>query len=176
MNNQGRDLTKRICFDKKELAKEKAQLNKRDPDVHLTSGNVCSESARLSQLLKVKNANGETFEEHFRKKGFSITGNTYNELDGKMMILTPAGFNDIYKGAIGEEALQFFLEPLFIQWSRHHDAKIEGIDDLDYFEYFDFTLTGFGSEKIYLDAKNWHRDIVKMLSASPKHSAHIFDK
>lgn len=176
VNNQGRDLTKRICFDKKELAKEKAQLNKRDPDVHLTSGNVCSESARLSQLLKVKNANGETFEEHFRKKGFSITGNTYNELDGKMMILTPAGFNDIYKGAIGEEALQFFLEPLFIQWSRHHDAKIEGIDDLDYFEYFDFTLTGFGSEKIYLDAKNWHRDIVKMLSASPKHSAHIFDK
>ena len=59
-------------------------------------------------------------------------------------IMTPVFYQNIYKGALGEEAGKFIFE-------EHFGIKLNRITEMDKFELFDFEI----SPGVYVDFKHW---------------------
>lgn len=105
-----------------------------DPGPYQMSGQVNAKSARLEALLRYPG-----MAEHFKKNGYAQSFGT-----GRLL-MTPAFFNNIYKGALGETAGRFILKSLGI--------GLEPISDGRIFELFDFTVKG--KPEIFVDFKDW---------------------
>lgn len=113
---------------------------------------IDAEGSRLRQLLSEYSVR-----KHFEKNGFA---QYFNADDG--MIL-PVIYQNIYKGALGEEAGKAILE----SWG----FKLSEIEDPEKFEKFDFCLEK--NKNIYIDFKNWsERDredrVIRKMSSTEK--------
>lgn len=64
-------------------------------------------------------------------------------------LMTPALWNNIYKGALGEVVGKYIF-------ARHFEVELEEIDDIELFELFDYKVPG---ASLYVDFKNWHEGI-----------------
>lgn len=111
-----------------------------------------ADGSRLRLLL-----NEYSVRKHFEKNGFA---QYFNADDG--MIL-PVIYQNIYKGALGEEAGKAILE----SWG----FRLAEIDDPEKFEKFDFCLER--NKDVYIDFKNWsERDredrVIKKMSSYEK--------
>lgn len=94
---------------------------------------VSEEDCRLQKLLAYPG-----MKEFFISKGFATS------FESKRFIMTPVVYQNIYKGALGEESGKFILE----KWLH---IKLKEIDDPTKFELFDFEL----SKDVYIDFKHW---------------------
>lgn len=94
---------------------------------------VSEKDARLDVLMEI-----EELREYFREMGFAT------EFKNNEYIMSPVIFNNIYKGALGEEVGKFVLKKYF-------NKDLKEIEDSNYFELFDFEI-GNG---IYVDFKHW---------------------
>lgn len=96
---------------------------------------VSEKSARLETLMQLP----EVFN-FFKMQGFatSFVENDY--------IQSPALFNNIYKGALGEVVGSLLFNKLI-------GISLEEIEDTDIFELFDFKVK---NKPIYVDFKNWN--------------------
>ncbi len=94
---------------------------------------VSEEDCRLQKLLKYPG-----MLEYFQSQGFAT------KFDSKKYIMTPVVYQNIYKGALGEECGKFILEDRL-------DIKLKEIDDPSKFELFDFEM----SKDVYVDFKHW---------------------
>lgn len=99
---------------------------------------VSAEGTKLRDMLRIPGV-----AEMFRDKGYatSFEPNDY--------IMTPPLWNNIYKGALGEEVGKFLLEKVL-------EVPVKEIEDPDKFELFDFEIDGCS---IYVDFKNWHEGL-----------------
>lgn len=95
---------------------------------------IDARSSRLFDLLSSYNVR-----QHFKKNGYA-TSFEQNEC-----IILPVVFQNIYKGAIGEQAGRAILES--------HGVKLQEITDPSKFEKFDFCLVK--DNNVYFDFKNW---------------------
>ena len=102
----------------------------------LRKGSTCinAENSRLTALMRIPEL----------KKAFQDQGYATDFLPDQMIIL-PVVYQNIYKGALGEEAGKFLLNQIGI--------KLEPITDSSKYEKFDFQLAN--SEDVYVDFKNW---------------------
>jgi len=97
----------------------------------------CSqEDARLQQILKFKGTM-----KMFEEKGYATT------FSPNKYIMSPALYNNIYKGALGEVAGRYILE-------QSTSLNLKDIEDGSRFEYFDFEVDG--EEGVYVDFKHWN--------------------
>ena len=112
---------------------------------------VSENAARLNKLMGISE-----LKRFFESKGCatSFTPNDY--------IMSPALFNNIYKGALGEEIGRYIMETRL-------GVSLEEITDLNLFELFDFKIK---DKPIYVDFKHWEEstqfvaeDILKKISA-----------
>ena len=97
---------------------------------------VSQEACRLSVCM----ANDE-ISSFFIKQGYATT------FEVNPYILTPAYFNNVYKGALGEVVGKFILE-------KYLSILLLPIEKLEYFELFDFKIK---NKPIYVDFKNFSR-------------------
>lgn len=97
---------------------------------------VSEEEARLSRMLNYRG-----LKDYFEENGYAI------EFRKDKYILSPVLFNNIYKGALGEEVGKFILE-------NELGIKLKEIDEADKFEFFDFEI----SEGVYIDFKHWKQN------------------
>lgn len=100
---------------------------------------VSEESLRLKEFFKYPGM-----------EQFFIDNEFKTSFGNKDLIISPALFNNIYKGALGEYAGKFILE-------QELNIKLKEIENPDHFEFFDFVL----SEGIYLDFKHWKQKLIK---------------
>ena len=111
---------------------------------------VSEEDCRLQKLL-----NYPGMKDYFIQKGFATS------FESKSFIMTPVVYQNIYKGALGEECGKFIFEDWF-------KTKLKEIDDPVKFELFDFEL----SPNVYIDFKHWrpyyYSDRKKMYSKISK--------
>lgn len=94
---------------------------------------VSEQSCRLSELMQIPGVN-----DLFTSKKWATTIKI-----GDYM-LTPPLFNNIYKGALGEEVGQFVFK-------KHLGIDLKEIENENYFEFFDFEL----GDNVYVDFKHW---------------------
>ena len=96
---------------------------------------VSEQGSRLPELLGIPGV-----KEHFIQNGWAchFTENDY--------VMTPALWNNIYKGAIGEVVGKYIFSTVL-------NIDLEDIEDVDLFELFDYKVPGCD---IYVDFKNWH--------------------
>ena len=94
---------------------------------------VSEEDCRLQKLLKYPG-----MREYFISNGFATS------FEPKRYIMTPVAYQNIYKGALGEECGKFILEHWF-------NIKLKEIEDTSKFELFDFEL----APDVYIDFKHW---------------------
>lgn len=117
--------------------KEKDEINDyQDVEVDFKNniGQVISaESARLNELIEI-NGVKQLFDENNWTANFN--SNDY--------ILSPVLFNNIYKGALGEQIGKFIFE-------KHFNTKLEELPTENY-ELFDFKIK---DSKTYIDFKHW---------------------
>ncbi len=99
---------------------------------------VSEESIRLNEFF-----NYPGIKEYFEDNNFATT------IGKKDFIISPALFNNIYKGALGEYAGKFILE-------KELNISLGEIEDPSYFEFFDFIL----AKDIYLDFKHWKQKLI----------------
>ncbi|WP_430409819.1 hypothetical protein [Kordia sp.] len=103
-------------------------------DFNTNSGSeVSSESARLDELLEIDGVR-QFFEKEKWATEFKI--NKY--------MITPVMFNNIYKGALGEQIGKFIFEQQF-------NIQLEELA-VEYYENFDYKIE---NENIYIDFKHW---------------------
>lgn len=100
---------------------------------------VSEESVRLKDFFKYPG-----LEEAFKKNNYATS------FGNKELIISPALFNNIYKGALGEFSGRYILE-------KELNTKLRDIETPDYFEFFDFIL----SKDIYIDFKHWKQKLIK---------------
>lgn len=100
---------------------------------------VSEDSARLKEVFKYPG-----LEAAFNRNNFATS------FGNKELIISPALFNNIYKGALGEFAGRYILE-------KELNTKLRDIENPDYFEFFDFIL----SKDIYIDFKHWKQKLIK---------------
>ena len=112
---------------------DKYVFEKSDRCIDRRHSEVSKEEARLGELLQYRG-----LREHFEAKGFAI------DFKRNECILSPVLFNNIYKGALGEEVGKFILE-------QELGIQLNEINDPDKFEFFDFEI----SEGVYVDFKHW---------------------
>jgi hypothetical protein len=95
-------------------------------------------SARSAKLDRILLFNG--MREYFSDNGFAteFAPNAYH--------MTPAQFNNIYKGALGEVAGKFWFEKVL-------NIGLEDIADPSLFEQFDYQVPDL---PVFVDFKNWH--------------------
>ncbi len=105
---------------------------------------MSEEEVKLKELFNIVG-----LREYFESKGYatSFIPNEY--------ILTPPMFNNIYKGALGEEVGKYILE-------KYLSVELKDMPD-ELFERFDYTI-GNG---IYIDFKLW-KDSMQMVAAEEK--------
>ena len=96
---------------------------------------VSEQGSRLPELLGIPGV-----KEHFIQNGWAchFTENDY--------VMTPALWNNIYKGALGEVVGKYIFSTVL-------NIDLEDIEDVDLFELFDYKVPGCD---IYVDFKNWH--------------------
>lgn len=94
---------------------------------------VSEEDCRLQKLLKYPG-----MKDYFIQNGFATS------FEPKRFIITPVVYQNIYKGALGEECGKFILEDCF-------KTQLKEIDDPAKFELFDFEF----SPGVYIDFKHW---------------------
>lgn len=92
------------------------------------------EKTRLNLFMK-----WNVLERYFIEKGYATSFKPDN------YIMSPAVWNNIYKGALGEAVGQFWFSKIL-----HID--LEELDNPDIFELFDFKIP---NKKIFVDFKNW---------------------
>lgn len=112
---------------------------KKDLDSDYKVMKVSEESVRLKEFFKYPG-----LEEVFKKNNYA-TG-----FGNKELIISPALFNNIYKGVLGEFSGRYILE-------KELNTQLKEIDIPDYFEFFDFIL----SKDIYIDFKHWKQKLIK---------------
>ncbi len=98
---------------------------------------VCEKTSRLSDLMKI-----DILHQLFIDSGWATT------FPQSELMLTPAIFNNIYKGALGEVCGKHIFETLC------HTPLLEL--DIHEFELFDFKTT----DNIYIDFKLWNDQVV----------------
>lgn len=96
---------------------------------------VCEENSRLPEVLQYPGMRA-----HFLEKGYAVS------FDTGRYILSPAAYNNIYKGAVGEAAGAFILE-------KELGLHLTLLEDPNVFEVFDFQIEGFPG--VFIDFKNW---------------------
>lgn len=94
---------------------------------------MSEDNCRLQKILKYPG-----MMDYFKKKGFATS------FEPKKFIIAPVVYQNIYKGALGEEAGKFILEDRL-------DIKLKEIDDASKFELFDFVM----ADGVYVDFKHW---------------------
>jgi hypothetical protein len=97
---------------------------------------VSEEEARLSAMLNYRG-----LKDYFKENGYAL------QFGKEKYILSPVLFNNIYKGALGEEVGKFILE-------NELGIRLNEIEVADKFEFFDFEI----SEGVYIDFKHWKRN------------------
>lgn len=117
----------KLAFKNSERAKERLGSNE------FIIYDMNEKEARLPMILKYPG-----MKEYFKKCGYAL------EFKMNEYLISPAIFNNIYKGALGEVAGKFILY-------KELGIKLEPITETEYFEYFDFQL----SKDVYVDFKNW---------------------
>lgn len=101
---------------------------------------VSIEDCRLKMLLNIKQ-----IKEYWKNNGFSMDWQVPKG-EKTYGVLTPIMYNNIYKGAIGEEV----VKAMFVN-SRY---KLKPITDPHTYEKFDFVIKD-GDNQVYIDAKNY---------------------
>ena len=96
---------------------------------------VSEQGSKLDKMLRIPGVR-----ELFETNGWACA---YKEND---YLMTPALWNNIYKGALGEVVGKF----LFM---KNFGVELEDIEDVALFELFDYKIPG---TPIYVDFKNWH--------------------
>lgn len=96
---------------------------------------VSQEAARLSELMEIPD-----IKNHFKKKKWAT------KFKIGSYILPPQLFNNIYKGALGEEIGKYIFENYI-----GNNIVLEELKD-EHYEFFDFKIKG---TKIYVDFKHW---------------------
>lgn len=94
---------------------------------------VSEESARLNELMQIPDVKG-----HFEMQKWAT------EFETGKYILPPQLFNNIYKGALGEEVGKIIFE-------KHLDITLEELEN-DIYELFDYRIKG---TNVYVDFKHW---------------------
>ncbi len=84
--------------------------------------------------------NNPVVRHYFEQQGYAI------QWPQQPYVMTPAAFNNIYKGALGEEAIKALL--------LHHGFVIEPMPDTLY-ERYDFMLVSPSGSRVCVDAKHW---------------------
>lgn len=112
---------------------------RKEVDSDYKIGHVSEASAWLQEFFRY-----DGMKEHFEKSGYAA------EFGHGNLILSPALFNNIYKGALGEVSGKFILE-------KELNTSLKEIKNPEHFEFFDFAL----AEGIYIDFKHWKKAIVK---------------
>lgn len=97
---------------------------------------VSEEEVRLSKMLNYRG-----LREYFKDNNYAL------EFKKDKYILSPVLFNNIYKGALGEEVGKFILE-------NELGLKLKEIEDAGNFEFFDFEI----SQGVYVDFKHWKQN------------------
>ena len=97
---------------------------------------VSQDEARLSKVLEYRG-----LKEYFKEKGYAL------EFKKDKYILSPVLFNNIYKGALGEEVGRFILR-------SELGLELKEIEEPDKFEFFDFMI----SKDVYIDFKHWKQN------------------
>lgn len=92
------------------------------------------EKTRLNLFMKWK-----PLREYFIEKGYAT------EFKPNEYIMSPAVWNNIYKGALGEEAGKFWFSEIL-------GIDLEELDNPEIFELFDFKIP---DKQIFIDFKNW---------------------
>ena len=95
---------------------------------------VSSESSRLNLMMKLPGVR-----EYFEKKGWKT------RFEPGEYIMSPALFNNIYKGALGEYVGRLIL------WK--YKINLDDITDENLFELFDFSVKN--NPSVFVDFKNW---------------------
>lgn len=95
---------------------------------------VSMQAARLDRILKF-----DGLPEFFKNNNYAMV------FEPNEYILSPAMFNNIYKGALGE-AVGWYI------FKRFLNIKLEEIDDPEVFELFDYRVPG---TDVYVDFKHW---------------------
>ena len=113
-----------------------------DADYSENIGNVSDDSARLQQFFLYKG-----MKDYFNQNLYAT------EFGHNDLIMSPALFNNIYKGALGEVAGRFVLE-------QELKYKLKDIDNPSNFEFFDYELI----DGVYVDFKHWKKSIAKTVS------------
>ena len=104
------------------------------------SHEVSEDECRLSALMNNKN-----LKKRWAEKGF-MTKWTLDDPDDYYGVLCPVIYNNIYKGALGEEIVKILFDSIGIEYSN--------IEDKNVYEKFDFAIYK-NDKKIYVDAKNF---------------------
>ncbi|MCH5152537.1 MAG: hypothetical protein J1F68_01055 [Clostridiales bacterium] len=99
---------------------------------------VSAHDARLNVLMEI-----EGVKDQFNEKHYATTFKPGN------FIVSPALYNNIYKGALGEFVGRYLLK-------RYFDIDLDEINDNDLFECFDFKVK---DAPIYVDFKHWHESM-----------------
>ncbi|MDE5557839.1 MAG: hypothetical protein K2J32_09180, partial [Ruminococcus sp.] len=84
----------------------------------------------------------EAFREYFIKKGYTT------EFKSNEYIMSPAVWNNIYKGALGEEIGKFWFSEIL-------EINLEELNNSEIFELFDFKIP---DKQIFVDFKNWYEN------------------
>ncbi|MDE6426226.1 MAG: hypothetical protein K2K89_08860, partial [Ruminococcus sp.] len=92
------------------------------------------ENTRLDKFMK-----WELFKEYFIKKGYAT------EFRQNEYIMSPAVWNNIYKGTLGEEVGKFWFSEVL-------GITLEELNNPEIFELFDFKVP---DKQIFVDFKNW---------------------
>lgn len=96
---------------------------------------VSEESSKLHVYMSIPGV-----KDYFEEKGWATS---FKKTD---YLMAPTLFNNIYKGALGEVVGRYIFE-------KNLDIKLEDINELEFFELFDFKIPGL---PVYVDFKNWH--------------------
>lgn len=95
---------------------------------------INDEECRLKQLMRIPDV-----EKGFKEAGYATC------FEPNELIILPTVYQNIYKGALGEEAGRILL--------NKYGIKLNEITDTKKFEKFDYQLDGY--ENVYVDFKNW---------------------
>lgn len=96
---------------------------------------VSEQGSKLPELLRIPGV-----KDLFIQNGWACS---FQEND---YLMTPALWNNIYKGALGEVVGKHIFSSVL-------SIDLEDIEDVDAFELFDYKVPGYA---VYVDFKNWH--------------------
>ncbi len=134
----------------KDEFKQNRNLSSFFEDSPITIQEVSEADCRLQEILKCPG-----MKEYFETQKFAT------EWKKARFIMTPVFYQNIYKGALGEEAGKFIFE-------EHFGIKLNRITEMDKFELFDFEI----SPGVYVDFKHWrpyyYADRQKMIAKITK--------